>query len=604
MAAVRKKKPRLGLPILALMLAGLSAVLIFTREDDGQSDGESNNRPHLIEIAAEDINSIKVLRPQGGNISLQRDSFNPAETQWNLLEPVAAAAEQEKIDAFITMATKIVGIPLAIDDNYDPAEFGLDAASAITVKVAGKDPGTLDEVILGRVLPLDVGYVYAVKPGLTGKVYKTQKQILELLVEDANNFRGHSLVHQKPEDITEITISRLSSRDSIKLERQGQWWNIVEPVSMPGDEEKITELLKNLVDLKVDQFSNFSKNELTARTNGLVNIALKSGGVTERVELGKINGETRIAAGSSYDPALLYLDTTVMEKLPENGNALVHRGLLRFIPGEIQTVLIESDGTSTSLSHDDQGNWSLTAPLQAPAETAIVYRIFSVLARYRLPENTETVADSMISDGKAGDTIKITLTENDGKRHTISIKKPAAPGGKIFVTTDFLGSTVALDSSLLNGVPIQADDFLDKKIMHVDPLSITVININHSDGEKQRLEKLGKDWVFTDPERVAANSALVWGIVFGIEKGEYTRKLENIPANLPERRISVVLEGPEGNTSGSVEYFLPPEGETYSGQLNPGEILVTSNKINGYFVASAEIIKDLPKSYHEILYRE
>ncbi len=580
----------------------LAGVLFFTQEDEGKQKKEV--RPHLITSAIDDIGWIEISRPGSDTLTFSLDSSDGVQPLWQMTTPVKATADQEKVKSLLDIATKLVGIPVSKGNGngVDMSQYSLDTASAINLKVGRSDGSILDEVHLGKILPLDVGYIYATMPKEDGNLYKAQKQIKDALEEDDNAYRGHKILYQEPDSVTDIVIER-NGEDNLHLNKAGEWWNIVSPGKAPADDEKISEMIKAFGTATIKDFSDQPLNRINIDNSRMVTLKLNGPNAEETIVLPYPAENNPGEAGTSHDPDVVSLDKYQGSTLIVTRDDLVHRGLLRFIPGDIQDVVITNGGITTEIEKTDENQWQITSPVSEKAEPALVFRIFSVLVRYRLPNDAYLLSNYRLPENSKEET-SFRLVEKSGTEHIIKVYPYEKKAGKVLVTSTFLNSPVLLDTEILENIPLGADDFVDKKLLHINPMALGAIEIERSAGENIRLEKFANEWVVTKPERVSANTPIVWGLIFGLEKSEFIYKLDSQPAELPENSILVKLWGEDKEEEGSIEYYIPDAGMQVQYLQSPDDIIVTSSALKGYYAASADILKELPESYRDILYRD
>ncbi len=600
MAQVRKKKKNLLLPILLAVLVLLAGVLFLTA--DKGSKEEKEVRPHLLSTSVEDIRWIEIVRPSGDNLAFSLAVEEQGNTLWKMTRPLHAAADQEKVNSLLEMVSKVVGIPVSSDSESesDLSQYGLDSASSVVIKIGSEDGVVLDEVHLGRILPLDVGYVYAALTGKPGILYKAQKQIKDIMTEEVNGYRGHKLIYQDPDSVTSLIISR-DGYPEVELKKDGDWWDFVSDGNAPADDGKISEMLKSIGAAEITAYGVRPNDPFLFPGSSLVTYQLSGPEGSDTVSFPYPAGTRTIAAETDNDPEGVQLSNFRPETLVVDTHDLLHRGLLRFTPGDISQVIIEKSGTLTEIQKTGENEWKIVQPVEERAEPALVFRIFSVLVRYRLPD------DAYVNDGsfvysESPDDISFKLLEKNGTEHSIKIQP--YKNSKVAVLSSFLEEPVFLDAEILENIPLEADDFIDKKLLHINPMALGAIEIKRSMAEDIRLEKFAKEWVVTDPERVAANTPLIWGMVFGFEKAEFLYRLSEDPVDMPEKTVRISLWDENKNQAGIITCYIPGSPSESTQLRNAGDIIVTSSNLSGFYAASKDILKDLPENYKDILYRE
>ena len=147
----------------------------------------------------------------------------------------------------------MVAVPLEFDgsegsDNLAPFGIGTEEGFRLALRRSGAG---FDEMLIGKGIPLDVGYVYAWLPG-EKSLYKVQREVREFLDRTLFEMRNKRLTFLTPEEIGEAVIESGGRR--IQLERIGGWWEITRPLKAPADGNAVEALLEGLTALRATDF--------------------------------------------------------------------------------------------------------------------------------------------------------------------------------------------------------------------------------------------------------------------------------------------------------------------------------------------------------------
>jgi len=288
--------------ILALLILIVLAVYVYTGRDD-RVEPEPEAVRTVLALTREEIREIAVERDDGTVVRLERvqagaapaagdagaggagagapggtegrepGGGQPGSGEWRLTEPVVWAANPVRVTQMLNVLEEVraersltataqagagaagdgeagpvaAGRPLRPSDPQVRATYGLDdPAAVITVRTSRGE----EKLVVGDATPVGAAY-YAYLEGSDELVTVSAFDVLPFLAP-VDEYRDRTIVSFALSDVRRLQIETREA--SVTLARDGQAWNLVEPVEHPADEQAITELLMPVATLVAREF--------------------------------------------------------------------------------------------------------------------------------------------------------------------------------------------------------------------------------------------------------------------------------------------------------------------------------------------------------------
>ncbi len=270
--------------VACLAIVG-AAILSQRRPEKGELSGP---RPRPIPAIAKDtIVDLKVTL-EGKTSHLKKDGT------WKLLEPIAAAADEQ---AAKTAAEKLEQLEFGSLVTDQPARHAdLELAEDRAVKVVGsdKDGKVLVELLVGKA----AGSQTMVRQPGKNDVWQVQGAIKYLFAKDAKAWREKTIAAIKREDITEISLSGPDGKVTLveeKVEGKPSTWRATSttvPLALV-DAEVMQGIVSGLTSLRASDFADgvsLADAGLEPPSAKQVSVKLKDG-KTITITLGKAKGD-------------------------------------------------------------------------------------------------------------------------------------------------------------------------------------------------------------------------------------------------------------------------------------------------------------------------
>ena len=229
--------------ILLVILAAAGAYIAVTqlRGHNESTEAPSSSAGKLLNVNSADVTKIAITQPDGKKIVLDKSG-----SQWKLTEPVNAPADSFAVDDLLRQLTGLTSRGQLPTDQK--TSVGLEHPNFV-VELTTKD---------NKTAKLSVGDKNSIGDALYVLVNDQNKpeivsaSVYDQLDKPAGNFRSKKLVDATNDQIRQIAITHEGK--TIKLEKDGNDWQIVEPKKMPGDPTVVSDLLWAITGLNAVDF--------------------------------------------------------------------------------------------------------------------------------------------------------------------------------------------------------------------------------------------------------------------------------------------------------------------------------------------------------------
>jgi hypothetical protein len=288
--AKKKQAMRFVWPLAVLViLVGLILLLIdplgWRKPDAEEVKAQDPERFTLCSLTADDITAIEIAKPAEEPFTLVKDGAN-----WFVEQSGQRyRAEKQRVDSFLQDLPGLGTDSLATDKADKHAEFEVDDAHGILLKVYTGSEQVACDLIVGKGAP---GYqsAFVRKPG-EDKVYRATKNLKSLVGFALSSFRGKELWPFDPAGANAITVAKAGAGEPAAFTRQtgGFWQNAG---GGNGNQNALNELLNAFAKLRVNNFVD----DLTGVDTGLPEAPAPTISVTApegtfSLELGRLDPE-------------------------------------------------------------------------------------------------------------------------------------------------------------------------------------------------------------------------------------------------------------------------------------------------------------------------
>jgi hypothetical protein len=230
--------------LLLVLLAGVG--IYFGVEHwtgANKTTGPSTDTSKLVSAASDTISKITITQSDGSKIVLDRSG-----TQWRLAQPISAPADKTAVDELLRQITSLQS------RGQLPAEgkssVGLDKPRSVIEVTSG---GKVTRLSFGDENKIGDSLYVLVDNQSTPQIVDTA--ISKQLDQQADAYRSKKLIDLpfgQTDQIKQLAITQ--DEKTIRLEKQEEGWEIIEPRRMPADASAISSLLSSVADLSATEF--------------------------------------------------------------------------------------------------------------------------------------------------------------------------------------------------------------------------------------------------------------------------------------------------------------------------------------------------------------
>jgi len=244
------------LVLIALLAVAAIALFVTNRKGDTDTAADTTTTAgegkKLIDVTTDKVTKVTVAPSIGEKFTLEKSG-----TDWRVTEPVSAPAETFAVDSLVRAVT---------DARSRGAIEGADATSGAT----GLDNPTyrVDLVADGKTHTINVGAKSAVGGNVyvslaEGKeAYLVPVSLAEQLEKPLSDYRKTQLVDVPSNQVKQLTVTDASGKVTVRAEKQGEDWQLIEPTKMPAEKSEIDDMIFAVTGLRAVEF--VSENQADA----------------------------------------------------------------------------------------------------------------------------------------------------------------------------------------------------------------------------------------------------------------------------------------------------------------------------------------------------
>lgn len=475
----------LGMAILAV-----TSLLLIT-ELAPRSGRDSSRGVNVFQLSPDDITRITV---EFGN-EMPTLEMRRQDNAWLLTRPFQIDCDAVWMARFLDACES-----LRIRDAFNLEELtgidreirvlGLDTVSRNSPQLTIATEGKAVTCHFGATLPTsELAECYArLLPNDT--VLTLPLFFKELLPKTASDVRTKRLIQEKPELITAMEW-RAPGRPFVRLiHDQAAGWQVNQPVTMPLDDNHVTDVLKRLTQIPIVRYvwPNESSLNEALETDAAFRARLMEYGLDDenalQIQIRTLDrrNPVRIRFGKPFPE-----DTTLIYALLDRRQAvaLVHRTALDLVGddgifalrnrriftgvGRMPALFSYRTGSTQVDLIQTNGQWMIHSPFENKAETAAVNELISAIADLRADLLTPTLNAVNISPD-ASTALASVHIEEPGRVTAFTLYKPEENGGFVHLRLGETGPDFSVP--VTNIPPALLENSLDLSLVSRTMLSV------------------------------------------------------------------------------------------------------------------------------------
>ena len=400
-------------------------------------------------------------------------------SRWMLVEPKGARASQPIVQQLLARFRSLNrGEFITPADmrsrSLTLADFGLEIPQ-LMLTLGVKDERRLYSV--GSPNPL--GTSLYVKEESSQNVMLVSSDLLEIVPPDVFLFRDSELFPVAPSEVRELALG--SENGTVRLQREGEFWMMINPVRAVANSAKVEELLLKLGQSRIEDVVNRPGTESLQAFQGGGNIEfirLWSNTQSIPIELqigGSVPGDLhRNFARILGQEGLVEVSKGLQVLAQTSASALRDRTVLSLSPEEVHLIEISDAETEIVLSKKEDG-WVMQEPLDLPASSAKIQQVIGhwkrAIVEEFLPLEGEAPAESIG---------KVTFRgEAEGSEEVFTLFKKSTPPGRAFAQKAEASEWLQVVPDVVKFIPQDPLAYVSKNIISFDPHRAVRLSVHH-----------------------------------------------------------------------------------------------------------------------------
>lgn len=420
-------------------------------------------RARLFHFAPDTIARIEIRQQKDSQpevILLERTPEGEKGSRWRIRQPIQSAALDFPVEQLLNTFSRLTP-QLTLEEANDLAAFGLDQPRQ-QIALFPKE-GEPYRLAIGND-NFDGSGFYAQPEG--GKVVLLASSQKGSLLPSLLALRDKTLLSFDRAAVNSLQV-QLAEAEVVRLQRQEETWQIVEPRVLPADDLNVDRLLSTLSRLQAVEFPAETKTELASygleQPSAQLTVELKDG-KTLSVALGS-EKEGQVYVITSEHPAVATLLTSTADILRADLEELRDHRLARLNPNQVGQVTLELLEERVTLNPLPQEKGSLEVRWENPERPGQVVNLSSLFASLNAARAKEFVPATDPDAQKALAAPDLTLDiapkpETEQEPLTLSL---SSAGLRAYARSSRQPDIAVLDLSTFNSIETEVKRLLEEK---------------------------------------------------------------------------------------------------------------------------------------------
>jgi Domain of unknown function (DUF4340) len=401
-------------------------------------------------------------------------------------------------------------------------------------------------------------------------------------------------------DVTAVELKR--SGEAVKLQREGDTWQLVEPVKARGSRPAVDELLATVLTAKIDREIDANPTSLTDfgldKPAAEVSLTLKDG-KTLGLQLGAKNPTgVWVYARERDKPAVFVLGESVLRDATKPVADFRDRTILAFDAKEVSGFEIVLPDDTLAVEGEPRA-WRITRPVALRADNDTVSEFLDRLTGQKV---REFVAEAPATRAAYGLERPVRITIHTGRdkdrvSRTLLLGKVDAAKKGVYAMRGGEASVLLLPEEVWNQVPKNVGVLRNKSVVQLERDKIARIEIEGPKGTVA-VAREGDQWKIVAPQLLAADQIEVGAVLTKLQdlraQAFLSEDAAGIPRYLakPEVRVTLTDQG-----SATTTVLLAPSRETRGGEPSAYAAVAGKGPVT---LVEAKALADLGRSTNDL----
>ena len=400
-------------------------------------------------------------------------------------------------------------------------------------------------------------------------------------------------------DVTEVEIKR--GGETVRLQREGEDWQVLEPVKALGSRTAVDELLATVMTARIDR--EIDPNPKSSADFGLdkpaadVALTLKDGR-TLRLQLGATNPTGVWVYAREHDkPAVFVLGESVLRDATRPVADFRDRTILAFDPKAVTGFEIVLPDQTLAVE-GNPGAWQITRPAALRADNETVSEFLDKLSGQKVRDFAAEAPASRQPYGLERP-VRVTIhTGRDKERvsQTLLLGRTVDKKG-VYAMRPNESSVLLVPEEVWNQVPKNVGVLRNKVVVEIDRDKLARLEIESPKGTVT-VARDKAEWKIVAPELLPADQVEVGAILSKLRElraqGFLSEDAAGIPRYLPKPQVRLAMTDEAGTTT---TLLLAPSRETRGGA--PSAYAAVADK-GPVVLVEAKALGDLGRSLTDL----
>ena len=339
----------------------------------------------------------------------------------------------------------------------------------------------------------------------------------------------------EPADVTEMDIKRTDG--VVKLKRDGDGWQILEPVKGRGDRGPIDETVTSVVTARMDR-----EIEAAPKSLGDFGLDKPAAEITAKLKDGKSLGlllgaksptGVWVYAREADKPAVFVVGESVLRDTTRPVADFRDKTVLAFDQKDVTGLEIVTREDTIAAEQAD-GRWRLTRPRALPADADTIRDFLDKLRGARVKEFVAEAPPSLAPFGLDQPVRVAVNTGRDKDRATKTLLFGRVDTAKkgVYAMRAGESAVMLIPDEAWTAVPKNVAVLRDKAVVEVDRDKVTRIEIESPKGSVTLAQENGR-WKITAPEALPADQVEAGAVLFKLRELKAQAFLTDDAAGIP-----------------------------------------------------------------------
>jgi hypothetical protein len=356
-----------------------------------KKERQSEEARNIFDVQGKDIDQIKVIRKDQGEIVLIREG-----TDWSITKPVQAKADKTEVEGLLSQIERMKRERLAAENVGDLTQFGLKEPK---LKVTFRRESKWREIHFGDINPLN-NEVYA-RLGDGGGVFLVAEGAYRLVDKSLFNLRDRRMFTMQSDQVDDVYVNK--ERFQARLERAKEVrerpWRLVGNEGFRVKRDKVEEFIRSLTWLRVSAFEDETDQNLP--NYGLdkpkASVTLKQGEFTQTMILGTNKSKGgEIYAKLVGKPGVVTVEERYLYDIPGELGVLEDRSLFSFEEDQVRNVTWELDKNEYEAKRE-KDDWIFVRPDAVKDKKVDPWKVNYVLWKMKNMEYSSEAKESDVA---------------------------------------------------------------------------------------------------------------------------------------------------------------------------------------------------------------